>query len=73
MTGTYISVNCKYCPKTYKWSTSGGYGTTRKHLETAHSCKAGLIKTQIQTSRYAANNPLQLFHFSDIKNRDELA
>ena len=56
----------------YKWSASGGYGTYRKHLERAHSCEAGITKTQTQISRYATNT-FQLFHFSDVKNRNELA
>ena len=32
-----------------------------------HPCEVGLIKMQTQISRYA-----QLFHFSVVKNRDEL-
>jgi len=70
--GTVVSVSCKHCSKTYKWSASDGYGTYRKHLERVHPCEAGLIKTQTQISRYPTNTS-QLFHFSDVKNRDELA
>ena len=70
--GTVVSVSCKHCSKIYKWSTSGGYRTFRKHLERVHPCKAYLTKTQYQILRYATTIP-QLFYFSDVKNKDELA
>ena len=69
--GTIVSINCNHCSKTYKWSASGGYRAYHRHLEKARPCDAGLTKTQSQISRYATNNP-QIFHYSDIRNRDEL-
>ena len=42
-------------------------------MEKAHPYEAGLTKTQSQISKYAINNPPQVFHYSDVRNRDELA
>ena len=50
-----------------------GYGIYRKHLERNHHVEAGLTKTQTQILRYITNNPSQLFYFSDVRNKDELA
>jgi len=65
-----VTVSYKHCSKTYNWSTYGDYRTFQKHLERVHPCEDGLTKTQSQISRYATTTP-QLFHFSDVKIRDE--
>ncbi len=50
-------VFCNYCPTKYSWAKGGGYGTLRKHMETKHKEKIGMIQCQTQLVGYGMGNP----------------
>ncbi|KAK2637059.1 hypothetical protein Ddye_031851 [Dipteronia dyeriana] len=63
---------CNYCPKEYKWTKSGGYGTYGKHITTSHPAELAKGNAQSQISRFSTPDT-QLFKYSDQANREELA
>ncbi|KAK2645995.1 hypothetical protein Ddye_021190 [Dipteronia dyeriana] len=63
---------CNYCPKEYKWTKSGGYGTYRKHITTSHPAELAKGNAQSQISRFSTPDT-QLFKYSDQANKEELA
>ncbi|KAK2663159.1 hypothetical protein Ddye_001733 [Dipteronia dyeriana] len=63
---------CNYCPKEYKWTKSGGYGTYRKHITTRHPAELAKGNAESQISRFSTPDT-QLFKYSDQANREELA
>ena len=67
-------VVCIYCSKEFKWSKSGGYGISRRHINNTHPTEAtkSKAKGQMQISKYVALIN-QLFCYSDINNMEELA
>ncbi|KAK3193278.1 hypothetical protein Dsin_024588 [Dipteronia sinensis] len=65
-------VICNYCKKVFKWHKSGGYGSYRKHITNSHPDAHAKSSSQSQIPRYATPNQ-QLFKYSDVKNREELA
>ncbi|KAK2634388.1 hypothetical protein Ddye_029180 [Dipteronia dyeriana] len=62
---------CNYCPKEYKWTKSGGYGTYR-NIMTSHPAELAKGNAQSQNSRFSTPDT-QLFKYSDQANREELA
>ncbi|KAK2635369.1 hypothetical protein Ddye_030161, partial [Dipteronia dyeriana] len=63
---------CNYCPKEYKWTKSGGYGTYMKHIMTRHPVEFSKGNAQSQISRFSTPDT-QLFKYSDQANIEELA
>ena len=58
---------CNYCNKSFFWKSGLGYGSYRYHLVKNHPDKYG-GETQNATSANLSN-----FHYSDKRNREELA
>ena len=71
--GTIIVV-CNYYSKEFKLSKFEGYSTYQRHVNNAHPTEAmkSKAKGKTQISMYDSHNN-QLFRYSDVNNRDELA
>ena len=58
----------------FKWSKSGDYGTYQRHINNTYPTETAKSKAKSQTQifRYVSSTN-QLFHYSDVNNRKELA
>ena len=67
-------VVCTYYSKEFKWSKFESYDTYRKYVNSLHPTKTARskLKGQTQIAWYVSHN-IQLFHFSDANNKEELA
>lgn len=61
---------CNYCNKRFFWKSGSGYGSYKYHLVNAHPEKIGVETNQTHN---ATSSNLSSFHYSEKKNREELA
>ncbi|CAH9137454.1 unnamed protein product [Cuscuta epithymum] len=73
----YWHATCKWCNKNYSLGTSGGYGSTARHLKAKHPVEyaklGGGTGKQTQISRFANSQPFGNFSYNDAQNLTGMA
>ncbi|CAH9110128.1 unnamed protein product [Cuscuta epithymum] len=71
------NASCNHCNKEYSFGTSGGYGSLKRHLKSAHSVEYVKIDKgkgkQTQISRFAYDQPFGNFSYNDAQNLTGMA